>query len=72
MLDKPTKERLFEEHIRGLKKKRHDQLTSILDEMTSITVGTRWGDAKRLLREEERVQNMYGKDERVRFIDLID
>jgi transcription elongation regulator 1 len=65
-LDKTVKERLFEDHMRVLLKKRHDQLKTILAEINTITLTTRWHDAKKTIREDERLKKMYGSDERVR------
>jgi len=74
-LDKTVKERLFDDHMRVLLKKRHDQMKTILAEMSTITLTTRWHDAKKTMRDDERLKKMYGSDERTlerEFRDYID
>lgn len=83
VLEKAIKERLFDEHMRTLSRKRYDQLknilsggtrsfcpdlfnyTSLVIDINTLTLQSRWSDAKRALRDDERIKKLYGNNERV-------
>uniref|UniRef100_A0A0N4WJE9 WW domain-containing protein n=1 Tax=Haemonchus placei TaxID=6290 RepID=A0A0N4WJE9_HAEPC len=53
LLDKEKKENAFNEHVRGLEKKRRDAFFAVLDEHPKITTQTRWKEARRIIQDEE-------------------
>ncbi|XP_067246011.1 transcription elongation regulator 1a isoform X5 [Chanodichthys erythropterus] len=54
LLERDEKERLFNEHIEALAKKKKEQFRQLLDETTSITLMTSWKEVKKLIKEDPR------------------
>ncbi|CAI4232230.1 unnamed protein product [Auanema sp. JU1783] len=53
LLDKDKKEKLFNEHSRGLEKKRRLAFYAVLDDHPKINTQMRWKDARRIIQDEE-------------------
>ncbi|NP_938171.2 transcription elongation regulator 1a [Danio rerio] len=54
LLEREEKERLFNEHIEALAKKKKEQFRQLLDDTTSITLTTSWKEVKKLIKEDPR------------------
>uniref|UniRef100_A0A8C1IV10 Transcription elongation regulator 1a (CA150) n=1 Tax=Cyprinus carpio TaxID=7962 RepID=A0A8C1IV10_CYPCA len=54
LLERDEKERLFNEHIEALAKKKKEQFRQLLDETTSINLMTSWKEVKKLIKEDPR------------------
>ncbi|KAG1924692.1 transcription elongation regulator 1-like isoform X2 [Pimephales promelas] len=54
LLERDEKERLFNEHIEALAKKKKEHFRQLLDETTSITLMTSWKEVKKLIKEDPR------------------
>lgn len=53
-LDREEKERLFNDHISSLAKKKRDKFREMLDEITSLELTHSWKDVKKLVRDDPR------------------
>ncbi|CAD6198602.1 unnamed protein product, partial [Caenorhabditis auriculariae] len=53
LLDKKRKESLFDEHLKGLERKRRDAFFNVLNEHEKITPNMRWKEVKRIIQDEE-------------------
>uniref|UniRef100_A0A9J7Y407 Transcription elongation regulator 1 n=1 Tax=Cyprinus carpio carpio TaxID=630221 RepID=A0A9J7Y407_CYPCA len=54
LLERDEKERLFNEHIEILAKKKKEQFRQLLDETISINLMTSWKEVKKLIKEDPR------------------
>uniref|UniRef100_A0A8C2F366 Transcription elongation regulator 1 n=1 Tax=Cyprinus carpio TaxID=7962 RepID=A0A8C2F366_CYPCA len=54
LLERDEKERLFNEHIEALAKKKKEQFRQLLDETPSINLMTSWKAVKKLIKEDPR------------------
>ncbi|XP_052006164.1 transcription elongation regulator 1-like isoform X1 [Xyrauchen texanus] len=54
LLEREEKERLFNEHIEALAKKKKEHFRQLLDETTSITLMSSWKEVKKLIKEDPR------------------
>uniref|UniRef100_A0A673JE10 Transcription elongation regulator 1 n=1 Tax=Sinocyclocheilus rhinocerous TaxID=307959 RepID=A0A673JE10_9TELE len=54
LLERDEKERLFNEHIEALGKKKKELFRQLLDETTSINLMTSWKEVKKLIKEDPR------------------
>uniref|UniRef100_A0A671QF27 Transcription elongation regulator 1 n=1 Tax=Sinocyclocheilus anshuiensis TaxID=1608454 RepID=A0A671QF27_9TELE len=54
LLERDEKERLFNEHIEALAKKKKELFRQLLDETTSINLMTSWKEVKKLIKEDPR------------------
>uniref|UniRef100_A0A8C2IFN6 Transcription elongation regulator 1 n=1 Tax=Cyprinus carpio TaxID=7962 RepID=A0A8C2IFN6_CYPCA len=54
LLERDEKERLFNEHIEILAKKKKEQFRQLLDETISINLMTSWKEVKKLMKEDPR------------------
>ncbi|XP_016353903.1 transcription elongation regulator 1-like isoform X2 [Sinocyclocheilus anshuiensis] len=54
LLERDEKERLFNEHIEVLAKKKKEQFRQLLDETISINLMTSWKEVKKLIKEDPR------------------
>ncbi|XP_051945143.1 transcription elongation regulator 1-like isoform X3 [Xyrauchen texanus] len=54
LLEREEKERLFNEHIEALARKKKEHFRQILDETTSITLMSSWKEVKKLIKEDPR------------------
>ncbi|XP_035784907.1 transcription elongation regulator 1-like isoform X2 [Anopheles albimanus] len=54
MLDRNDRERLFNEHIANLVRKRRDKFREMLDEITSMELTSQWKDIKKIIRNDPR------------------
>ncbi|XP_030649641.1 transcription elongation regulator 1 [Chanos chanos] len=54
LLERHEKEKLFEEHVEALTKRKKEQFRQLLDETTSITLTTTWKEVKKLIKDDPR------------------
>ncbi|XP_069052074.1 transcription elongation regulator 1 isoform X3 [Lepisosteus oculatus] len=54
LLERDEKEKLFNEHIESLTKKKKEHFRQLLDETTSITLTTTWKEVKKIIKEDPR------------------
>ncbi|XP_050092686.1 transcription elongation regulator 1 isoform X2 [Anopheles aquasalis] len=54
MLDRNDRERLFNEHIANLVRKKRDKFREMLDEIASIELTSQWKDIKKIIRDDPR------------------
>ncbi|XP_049540078.1 transcription elongation regulator 1 isoform X1 [Anopheles darlingi] len=54
MLDRNDRERLFNEHIANLVRKKRDKFREMLDEITSMELTAQWKDIKKIIRDDPR------------------
>uniref|UniRef100_A0A672KUN6 Transcription elongation regulator 1-like n=1 Tax=Sinocyclocheilus grahami TaxID=75366 RepID=A0A672KUN6_SINGR len=54
LLERDEKERLFNEHVEVLAKKKKEQFRQLLDETISINLMTSWKEVKKLIKEDPR------------------
>ncbi|KAJ8406048.1 hypothetical protein AAFF_G00309360 [Aldrovandia affinis] len=54
LLEREEKEKLFNEHIEALAKKKKEHFRQLLDETTSITLTTTWKEVKKTIKEDPR------------------
>ncbi|KAG5853466.1 hypothetical protein ANANG_G00073750 [Anguilla anguilla] len=54
LLEREEKEKLFNEHIEALAKKKKEHFRQLLDETTTITLTTSWKEAKKAIKEDPR------------------
>lgn len=65
-LDRDEKERLFNDHIGSLAKKKRDKFREMLDEITSLDLTSSWKNVKKQVRDDPRFLK-FGHSDRVRF-----
>lgn len=65
-LDREEKERLFNDHISSLTKKKRDKFREMLDEITSLELTSSWKIVKKQLRDDPRLLK-FGNSERVSY-----
>lgn len=65
-LDREEKERLFNDHIGSLTKKKRDKFREMLDEITSLDLTSMWKNVKRQVRDDPRYLK-FGNSDRVSF-----
>lgn len=63
-LERDERERLFNEHVHGLEKKKRDKFREMLDEIPNVDFSSSWKDVKRLIRDDPRYLK-YNSSERV-------
>ncbi|XP_065216790.1 transcription elongation regulator 1 [Planococcus citri] len=54
LLDRDEKEKLFNEHIEQLTKKKREKFRELLDETTEINLNSSWKEVRRLIRDDPR------------------
>ncbi|XP_055593491.1 transcription elongation regulator 1 [Uranotaenia lowii] len=54
LLDRDDRERLFNDHINNLVKKKRDKFREMLDDIVSLELTSQWRDVKKLVREDPR------------------
>ncbi|XP_052872661.1 transcription elongation regulator 1 [Anopheles cruzii] len=54
MLDRDDRERLFNEHIESLVRKKRDKFREMLDEVPSLELTSQWKEIKKLIRDDPR------------------
>ncbi|XP_028668993.1 transcription elongation regulator 1-like isoform X2 [Erpetoichthys calabaricus] len=54
LLEREDKEKLFNEHIEALTKKKREHFRQLLDETSSITLTTTWKEVKKIIKEDPR------------------
>ncbi|XP_066573145.1 transcription elongation regulator 1 isoform X2 [Amia ocellicauda] len=54
LLERDEKEKLFNEHIEALTKKKKEHFRQLLDETSSITLTTTWKEVKKIIKEDPR------------------
>ncbi|KAG5844264.1 hypothetical protein ANANG_G00160530 [Anguilla anguilla] len=54
LLERDEKEKLFNEHVEALTKKKKEHFRQLLDETTLITLTTTWKEVKKLIKEDPR------------------
>uniref|UniRef100_A0A182P604 Transcription elongation regulator 1 n=1 Tax=Anopheles epiroticus TaxID=199890 RepID=A0A182P604_9DIPT len=54
MLDRDDRERLFNEHISNLVRKKRDKFREMLDEISSLELTSSWKDIKKIIRDDPR------------------
>ncbi|XP_057205290.1 transcription elongation regulator 1a isoform X2 [Triplophysa rosa] len=62
LLERDEKERLFNEHIEALAKKKKEHFRQLLDETTSISLMSTWKEVKKLIKEDPRCIKFSGSD----------
>lgn len=65
-LEREEKERLFNDHIGSLTKKKRDKFREMLDEITSLDLTSTWKNVKRQVRDDPRYLK-FGNSDRVSF-----
>lgn len=65
-LDREEKERLFNDHISSLAKKKRDKFREMLDEITSLDLTSSWKNVKKQVRDDPRVLK-FGNSDRVSY-----
>lgn len=65
-LDREEKEKLFNDHIGQLSKKKRDKFREMLDEITSLELTSSWKNVKRQVRDDPRFLK-FGHSDRVSF-----
>lgn len=65
MFDREEKERLFNDHISSLTKKKRDKFREMLDEITSMELTSSWKNVKKQVRDDPRFIK-FGNSDRVR------
>lgn len=63
-LDREEKERLFNDHINNLTKKKRDKFREMLDEITSLELTSSWKTVKKQIRDDPRFLK-FGNSDRV-------
>ncbi|XP_073830880.1 uncharacterized protein [Musca autumnalis] len=53
-LDRDDRERIFNEHIDGLMKKKREKFREMLDEITTLELTSSWKDVKKLIKDDPR------------------
>ncbi|XP_061386519.1 transcription elongation regulator 1-like [Musca vetustissima] len=53
-LDRDDRERIFNEHIDGLMKKKREKFREMLDEITTLELTSSWKDIKKLIKDDPR------------------
>ncbi|XP_072517905.1 transcription elongation regulator 1 [Salminus brasiliensis] len=54
LLERHEKEKLFEEHVEALTKRKKEQFRQLLDETTVITLTTTWKEVKKIIKDDPR------------------
>ncbi|XP_054611170.1 transcription elongation regulator 1 isoform X2 [Dunckerocampus dactyliophorus] len=54
LLEREEKEKLFNEHVEALAKKKKEHFRQLLDETTMITLTTTWKEVKKVIKEDPR------------------
>ncbi|XP_066501838.1 transcription elongation regulator 1 isoform X2 [Hoplias malabaricus] len=54
LLERHEKEKLFEEHVEALTKRKKEQFRHLLDETTVITLTTTWKEVKKIIKDDPR------------------
>uniref|UniRef100_A0A182JI23 Transcription elongation regulator 1 n=1 Tax=Anopheles atroparvus TaxID=41427 RepID=A0A182JI23_ANOAO len=54
MLDRDDRERLFNEHVANLVRKKRDKFREMLDEIPSLELTSQWKEIKKLIRDDPR------------------
>lgn len=54
MLDREARERLFDDHIDALEKKRKDLFFQLLSEDEQITFNSKWREARKIILDDEK------------------
>ncbi|KAA0709645.1 Transcription elongation regulator 1 TATA box-binding protein-associated factor 2S [Triplophysa tibetana] len=62
LLERDEKERLFNEHIEALAKKKKEHFRQLLDETLSISLMSTWKEVKKLIKEDPRCIKFSGSD----------
>lgn len=62
MLTREEKERLFDEHIEQLAKKKRDKFREMLDELPQIALTSSWKEIKKLVRDDPRYLKYNGSE----------
>lgn len=66
-LDRDERERIFNEHINMLTKKKRDKFREMLDETNSLELTSSWKDVKKQIRDDPRFIK-FGPSEKVKFL----
>ena len=64
-LEREERERLFNEHIHTLEKKKRDKFREMLDELPNLDFSSSWREVKRLIRDDPRYMK-YNSSDKVR------
>ncbi|KAI4873132.1 hypothetical protein NFI96_016446 [Prochilodus magdalenae] len=54
LLERHEKEKLFEQHVEALAKRKKEQFRQLLDETTMITLTTTWKEVKKIIKDDPR------------------
>lgn len=64
LLDKEQKERLFDEHMRNLEKKRKEAFYQMLNDAEGVTLTSHWRDVRKLIKDDPRYAKLCNSDRR--------
>ncbi|XP_051959947.1 transcription elongation regulator 1-like [Xyrauchen texanus] len=62
LLERHEKEKLFEEHVEALSKRKKEHFRQLLDETSMITLTTTWKEVKKIIKEDPRCIKFTGSD----------
>ncbi|XP_051533405.1 transcription elongation regulator 1-like isoform X2 [Myxocyprinus asiaticus] len=62
LLERHEKEKLFEEHVEALTKRKKEHFRQLLDETSMITLTTTWKEVKKIIKEDPRCIKFSGSD----------
>jgi len=62
LLDKEAKEKLFDEHVEKLDRKRRDMFFQLLNEHEKVSYNTKWREAKKVIAEDEKFSKICGSE----------
>ncbi|KAI6219677.1 hypothetical protein M3Y95_01092100 [Aphelenchoides besseyi] len=64
LLEKSQKEKLFDEHIANLERKRRDAFQQLLTEHPTITYNSKWRDVRKLIADDDRFAKLVSSNDR--------
>ncbi|GAB6025446.1 hypothetical protein CHUAL_011191 [Chamberlinius hualienensis] len=64
LLDRDEKEKLFDEHVEQLVKKKREKFRELLDETESLTLTSSWKEIKKLIKEDPRYSKFSSSDKK--------
>ncbi|KAI5706111.1 hypothetical protein M8J75_004936 [Diaphorina citri] len=64
LLDRDEKEKLFNEHIEELTKKKREKFRELLNETSEVTLSSSWKDIRKLIKEDPRYTKFSSSDRR--------
>ena len=62
LLDRDERQKMFDEHIEGLKKKNREMFRKMLDETPQVTLTCKWKDIKKVVKDDPRYSRFSSSD----------